>query len=738
MPLRNISHKIIEKSKNPVLFFDNKGHLIDASDSILSTWGYEKEKIKGEKFFNIVHTEDRERLTKFLLMSLNEKQVKGEDFRILKANGEIVQLSGSTYVLHEEKNGSDLLVLNTIDVTEHKKVEDLLVSASEEWRKIFDSIKDVIILLDDNKIKRANLQLAYTLNRDIEDLLGEKCCHIMADLGKPVPGCPYVRTLKSGMEETLEWYNRHLDMFLSCTAYPIKLGQGNSIGPVIIIRDITEQKRLEEDLKVSEERYKTLIENMEDIIYITDAGRKLKYFNNSFERSTGYSQEELIGKNLMGLFSKKSVDRVEKTWKNQVNGEDVGIFNMEISTKEGEIKIIETHERVLWDKGKIVLVYGLGRDVTRRKMLEEHLIQSEKLASMGEMLSGIAHEINNPLTAIIGNSQLLMRRSDLDYDVMKKMDTIQKESARVHKIVQNLLSFARKKEIRKEMTDINNIIIDVCDLMTYSMKVNNIKVNLDLEDKLKKACIDASQIKQVFINVLNNAIDALTDVGGGIIDIKSYKEKDKIIVEFKDDGPGIPDDVRKKIFDPFFTTKDVGKGTGLGLSISYGIIKNHNGEIYVESEGGVGTKFTVSLPIVISDSSELQSLSKKGKFDLGGKKILVVDDEKSIRSFIVELLTGDGCIVEAIDNGAEAIEKVATEKYDAVLCDIKMPGISGKELFSFIKEKKPEMSDKIVFMTGDVFSKDTENFMKTTGSSFIEKPLQIDVLLEKIEDLFKD
>jgi PAS domain S-box-containing protein len=738
MPSKKISHEIIENSKNPVLFFDDNAHLVDVSNSVLSSWGYDKEVIRGEKFYDIVHEEDRERLVKFLLMSLNENQIDSEDFRVLKANGEIIELSGSTYVLREEKNGHDLLVLNTVDITEHKNLKDLLVSASAEWRQMFDSIKDIIILLEDDRVKRANLQLAHILNRDIEDILGKKCCDVMADLDKPVPGCPYVRTLKSGIEETLEWYNSNLDMFLSCSAYPVRLEQGNLIGPVIIIRDITEQKKLEEELKVSEERYKTLIENIEDIIYVTDATRRLKYFNNSFERSTGYSQEEIIGKNLAELFSGKSLDGVETVWKKQISGEDVGIFNMEISTKGGEKKIIETRERVLWDKGKIVLIYGLGRDVTRRKVLEEHLIQSEKLASMGEMLSGVAHEINNPLTSIIGNSQLLMRKSDLDHDVMRKVDTIQKESARVHRIVQNLLSFARKEETRKEMANINGIIKDVCDLIIYNVKVNNIKINLDLEDDLTQTYIDSNQIKQVFINIINNAIDALIDKGGGNIEIKSFKVGDTIRVEFKDDGPGIPDTIRKKIFDPFFTTKDVGKGTGLGLSISYGIIKNHNGEIYVTSEKGVGTKFTVSLPIVVSDSIESQSQSKKGKLDLKGKKILMVDDEESIRNFVDELLTGEGCIVEVVDNGAEAMEKLAKGDFDAILCDIKMPGVSGKELFDFIKENKPKLVDKIVFITGDLLSEDTEKFMKETGSSFIEKPLQIDSLIEVVQNLFKD
>jgi two-component system NtrC family sensor kinase len=250
--------------------------------------------------------------------------------------------------------------------------------------------------------------------------------------------------------------------------------------------------------------------------------------------------------------------------------------------------------------------------------------------------------------------------------------------------------------------------------------------------------IDTNQIKQVFINILNNANDELMSVGGGDIEIKSYSQQDKIIVEFLDNGPGIPNNIKRKIFDPFFTTKAVGKGTGLGLSISYGIIKSHNGEIYAESEAGVGTKFIVSLPLVV-DVGEDDDQDFSTNFDsiLNGKSILVVDDEESIRDFIFELLTGEGCKVVSVSTGNEAIEKFSETGYDAVLCDMKMPGISGKELFQYIEENKPELTNKIIFITGDVLNQDTQRFIKKTDSLVIEKPLDINVILNTLENLFK-
>jgi two-component system NtrC family sensor kinase len=270
------------------------------------------------------------------------------------------------------------------------------------------------------------------------------------------------------------------------------------------------------------------------------------------------------------------------------------------------------------------------------------------------------------------------------------------------------------------------------------MKVNNVKTKLELDKGLAETFIDTNQIKQVFINLLNNANDELMNVGGGTIGIKSYMDGEKIIIEFSDDGPGIPNNIKRKIFDPFFTTKAVGKGTGLGLSISYGIIKSHNGEIYAESEMGVGTKFIVSLPLVVDlREEEGESYSEKSDSILSGKNVLIVDDEESIREFIAELLTGEGCRVDSVSTGTGAIEKIAKTSYNAVLCDMKMPGMSGKELFKHIEENKPELKKKIIFITGDVLNQDTQKFIRKTGSRVIEKPLDINVILNTLEDLFQ-
>jgi signal transduction histidine kinase len=237
-------------------------------------------------------------------------------------------------------------------------------------------------------------------------------------------------------------------------------------------------------------------------------------------------------------------------------------------------------------------------DITKEKLLQEQLIQSDKLAAVGELISGVAHEINNPLTAVVGFSQLLKKHENgLGEDQRKQLDIIWSEAERVRKIVSNLLSFARKQKPEKKPLDVNSLVEMVLDIRSYELEVGNINIVKEFGEELPQVEADAQQIEQVFLNMINNAQQAMIETHGkGNLTIRTYTNDNVVRIEFIDDGPGIAEEDLKKIFDPFFTTKEAGKGTGLGLSVSYGIIKEHNGNIFVESDQGKGARFIIELP----------------------------------------------------------------------------------------------------------------------------------------------
>ncbi len=244
----------------------------------------------------------------------------------------------------------------------------------------------------------------------------------------------------------------------------------------------------------------------------------------------------------------------------------------------------------------------------------------------------------------------------------------------------------------------------------------------------------------MFVNIINNAHDALTEKGGGALSVRSVRQNGVIAIEFADDGPGIARENIKKVFDPFFTTKEVGKGTGLGLSMAYGIIKEHGGMIEAESVPGKGARFIVKLPIIIGSQEKLEKRDRQAERVSAGesKAILVIEDEQALREMIAEALSESGYLVDAVSNGEDAIDWIGKRRYDAVISDIKMPGISGKEIYTYVQKNHPDLADRILFITGDVLSRDTQTFIKITRNKFIEKPFGIEKLLHILGEVLAD
>ncbi len=285
------------------------------------------------------------------------------------------------------------------------------------------------------------------------------------------------------------------------------------------------------------------------------------------------------------------------------------------------------------------------------------------------------------------------------------------------------------------MIDINDIVTESLKLREYDLKVSNIDVRVSLSEDLPETLSDPYQLQQVFINLINNARDALADHETGALVIRTYRKGDTILIEFEDNGPGIPDEFIKKIFDPFFTTKEVGKGTGLGLSMAYGIVKEHGGTISVESQPGKGAKFIVTIPITKGAESTEEKVKAPARPSPGARSVLVVEDEESLRDLLSDALTEGGFIVETASTGEHAIDLLEKRKFDAVISDIKMPGVGGKELYLYVQKHHPDIVDKIIFITGDVLSKDTQSFLQITSNRFIEKPFNVDALVAMLSEV---
>jgi len=385
-----------------------------------------------------------------------------------------------------------------------------------------------------------------------------------------------------------------------------------------------------------------------------------------------------------------------------------------------------------------ILVSRLKENISELKETREKLIQSDKLALLGEMVSGVAHEINNPLAAIMGYSELLLDDGSISDNGITMLERTITCVVRCRKIVQGLLSFARKTELEKKPARINDIIDRVLAHRDYDLTVSNIEVVKDyaIEDPI--AIVDPNQVEQVFLNLLNNAFDSMAgrDVPG-ILEIRTCLIEDNMVqIEFIDNGRGISEKDKTKLFEPFFTTKEVGKGTGLGLSVSYGIIKEHEGDLYIDDAHYCGAKFVLTLPLASTQQAAEEPFSPGASFvrtRVSGRA-LIVDDEDVVADVMEAALSAKGFSVDCAADGEQAYRMMKVNEYDLIVSDIRMPGaMDGRRLFFEVRKTNPELAERFVFISGDVMEKKTAEFLKESGRSYLLKPFSLNDLHQVIQ-----
>jgi signal transduction histidine kinase/ActR/RegA family two-component response regulator len=382
----------------------------------------------------------------------------------------------------------------------------------------------------------------------------------------------------------------------------------------------------------------------------------------------------------------------------------------------------------------------LEKTVETLKTTQAQLIQSEKLSAVGEFVAGVAHELNNPLTSVVGFAEL-MQQSEVSEQHRRFLDLIVSSAERCHKIVQGLLSFARQHKPERKPVRIRELIESTLTILQYQLRTSNIQVLTQFDANLPRVLGDPHQLQQVFLNIINNARQAIEAYKAqGTISILTETGEKGVRILFQDDGPGISAENLPRIFNPFFTTKEVGKGTGLGLSLSYGIIKEHGGSITAQSHDGRGASFIIELPAIVEASSTGTSFvprSQTASLDCAGKRILVVDDEDLILELVREALRNNGCQLDMVSDGQSALQRLRQQDYDLTLCDWRMPGMNGQELYQQVRSENATAATRFVFMTGDVMNQKTQEFLKQTGNLCLAKPFSVDEFRAAIGEFLK-
>jgi len=463
--------------------------------------------------------------------------------------------------------------------------------------------------------------------------------------------------------------------------------------------------------------------------------------------------DNFITKPFEGAYLLERVRRIfenaEVRWKGQMDVEvTLRVGGRELSISVDKAQIIELLFATLEDLDRLnaQLVESQRAVDEYARTLEakvqertQQLIQTEKLATMGQLLAGVAHELNNPLSIVMGHVSLLCQ-GEKGGPVTARAEKIFQAADRCARIVRNFLALARQHPPERQRVLLNEIVRQALELVVYQLRVDSVKVELNLVPELPDLWADPHQLHQVVVNLVTNAHHAMRETSPPrrlTLGTRFDPAQGRIVLEVADTGPGIPPEIQARIFEPFFTTKPPGEGTGLGLSLCQGIIETHGGSIRVASPPGQGTLFVVELPVTVPPPAAPEGPSAEALPPIGGKAILVVDDEPAVTELLADLLSLDGHQVVEAANGLVALDKLRERTYDLILSDIKMPELDGPGFYREVARRHPHLCQRFIFITGDLLSRETREFLEQVPAPNLTKPFALEEVRRVVQRAFR-
>ncbi|MFH0769273.1 MAG: PAS domain S-box protein, partial [Chloroflexota bacterium] len=589
-----------------VVVTDLNGKILQVNEAKVRMHGYgRKEELLGRNLLELIAEKDHARVIENRRRRLESGSSGSVEYTYLRKDGSEFPGEASSSLLRDASGEPIGLISITEDITERKRVEEVLRQSEEKLRLMFESLSLGVVVADRNgvilQVNEAKVRMHGYDSK--EELIGRSIAEFAAEKDRARAMDNRRRKFENGYSGSVEYTYLRKDgseFPAQVSSAVLRDASGNPVGLISISEDIIERKRMEEVLRQSEEKLRAIFDSLALGVIVSDLNGKILELNKAKVRTHGYdSKEELIGRSLFELISEKDRARVVDDRRQTLEHGYSESAEYTYLRKDGSEFIAQVSRTVLKDvSGEPIEFITITEDITERKRMQEHLILTDRLASIGELASGIAHELNNPLTSVIGFSELLLEKKDIPVDIREDLEVINREANRTAGVVRNLLTFARKHAPTKQPVDIAAVIKNVLELRAYEQRINNIQVNTHFFPGLPEVMADGFQLQQVFLNIIINAEFFMIETHGrGALTITTEPVGDIIRASFADDGPGIPKENLSHIFDPFFTTKEVGKGTGLGLSICHGIIAEHGGRIYAESELGKGATFIVELPV---------------------------------------------------------------------------------------------------------------------------------------------
>ncbi len=750
---------------------DKDYRILRANRAAFEGFGLKPEEMIGRKCFEVLHHRAKPCERCYLSRTLiTKKPASGEreskylngviqyhTFPVCDEGGEVIAVVDIAREITEQKrlerekdlvNNVNKILASSLDVRQ------VMQAVHSELRKVLKSERMTITIL----LEKGEWYRFFSLNEDLE------AKEMTGSVTYPIEGTPIKKVLETGLPviitdsaEIDSWFHQRLlrEGIRSSLFFPLEY-KGKVIGTINLSSGETnhfsenqfdflyqisaglaisiENSLLLDGIRKSEEKYRSVVESAFDGVLVMGEDRRCIYVNGRISDITGYTRKELIGMDFRDLLDDASRQLMADQYTRRQKGEEVPPpYELNVIRKDGDMRNVEINSAIVRDSQGNVNTIAFLKDTTEKKRMGEELLHSEKLRALGEMVSGVAHEFNNALAVILGNTQLLLHTAE-DEGLKESLKVIEKVSQKSAQSVKRLQNFTRRgvPQALFEM-DVNSIIRDSIEITKPKWKDEAQSRGTDIEiitnfGEILPILGNASDMGEVITNMIFNAIEAMPE--GGKIEMRTFRRESKVHIQISDTGIGMTEEVIKKAFEPFFTTKPF-SNSGLGLSMSYGIVKRFGGEIQVASEVGYGTTFTIILPAGLKRKERADDLPiiKKG----GKAQILVIDDEEEVRSVLLRILSQVGRYrVTIAENGEEGIRLFREKDFDMVLTDLGMPGMSGWEVCKVIKKMTPHTP--VGMITGWGVKIDQAKIEEAGINFVISKPFQLEQILKVLDE----
>jgi PAS domain S-box-containing protein len=735
---------------------DLNGRFLTVNRAAAQSLGYDPEDLIGKPISEFMLPEYQEGFYKDYLVRIKKKGSFKGISQYRAKDGTKHSIEYSNFLIHREEQESYVYGSGR-EITERIRMEEELRQSEERYRTLFEQSKDAIyVTTREGVFVAVNQSFLDLFGYSRKELQRVRAQQMYADSDDRLV---FQREIESnGSVSDFELKLRKKDgSLMDClfTATVRRAEDRGILGYQGIIRDITEHKRADEAIKQSEAKYRTILEAMEEGYFEVDLAGNLTFFNDALCKISKYPRDKLMGMNNRDYTAPEIAERMYQIF-NQIfrTGEPSKIMDYEVTGKDGTTIILEISAYLMRDhKGAPIGFRGIVRDVTERKRaeqeqkkLEAQLQQIQRMESIGTFAGGIAHNFNNILMGISGNTSLLLLETDPADPHYQRLQDIEKMVDSASKLTRQLLGYARGGTYEVRPTDLNQVIMETAN--TFGAAKKDISIHQELAEGLCMVRADQGQIEQVLLNLFMNAGDAMPRGGELFIKSTNVTHKDMsakaysvkagtyALITVRDTGVGMDKKTAEHLFEPFFTTKGFGKGTGLGLASTYGIIKAHGGYIDVDSKEGQGATFYVYLPA--SEKMPEEPGKHWEPIVKGSGTILLVDDEAMLLEVGSQVLMELGYTVLAAHGGREAVEiyKEHRDLIDLVILDMIMPDMGGGKAFDRLKEINPAV--KVLLSSGYSIEGQAQEIMARGCDGFIQKPFRIEELSQKIREIVKE